>query len=237
MAKAMTVEWLDAASGAAAGVARPPYARVLICDLRDRALETLRALAPDANDIEDANYPGASERSHFLARRATLRSFAARCAGADPHDIRIFYDGHGAPRVAGPRLFVSVSSRGARAALAVASSPVGVDLEPFDETAPVIEDVIGKAERLTLAKLAGPARAAAFLRIWTAKEAYLKALGSGFKRDPARICIRARAGGFTVEDTSFAAVLAAGAYAPQSLHDNLIVACAVLPVLTKGTTP
>lgn len=229
MAKAMAVDWLDAAAAATAVAARAPFARVLVCDLRDPALEALRALAPDADDLAGATYPGASERSYFLIRRATLRSFAARCGGVEPDAIRVFYDEHGAPRVAGAPLFVSVSSRGARAALAVASSPIGVDLEPFDETAPVIEDVLGKAERLALAKLAGSARVRAFLRIWTAKEAYLKALGRGFKRDPTLVCIDARGSGFTVEDTGFAAELAAGAFAPPLAGGDLIAACAVVP--------
>jgi 4'-phosphopantetheinyl transferase len=232
MGKAITIEWLDAAAAGITAPARTPFARVLVCDVEDRALAPLRGLTPHAGDLADARYPGASERSSFLARRMILRSFAARCAGLEPDAIRIFYDEHGAPRVAGGDLFVSVSSRGQCAALAVASAPVGVDLEPFDEAAPVIEEVLGKAERKALARLVGPERARAFLRIWTAKEAYLKALGRGFKRDPALVNIDARHSKFTVEDTGFPAELMAGAFAPQT---DPIAACAVLPA-GAGTT-
>ncbi len=155
-----------------------------------------------------------------------LRAFAARCAGVAPDAIRISYDEHGAPRVSGAPLFVSASSRGAYAALAVGSSPIGVDLEPFDEGAPVIEDVLGKRERLVLSKLSDAQRTLRFLQMWTAKEAYLKAVGRGFKRDPSLINIDVRADAFAVEDTGFSAELAAGAFAPRS---DFIAACAALP--------
>lgn len=232
MAKAQEVEWLDGAGAAQTQAARGPFARVLVCDVRDSALGALR-VDPDAGDIADAKYPGASERSHFVDRRVVLRAFVARCAGLAPEALRIVYDEHGAPRVIGADLFVSVSSRGARAALAVASAPVGVDLEPLDEAAPVIEDVLGKAERAALARLAGEARARAFLHIWTAKEAYLKAVGRGFKRDPALVNVGLRGAGFTVEDTGFPAELSAGVFAPKG---DVVVACAVLPRARSGTT-
>lgn len=226
MAKALTIEWLDAVAAIKAEPARAPFARVLICDLHDPALAPFRSVAPRAGDLADAHYPGASGRSHFIERRVVLRAFAARCAGATPDAVRIFYDEHGAPRVGGADLFVSVSSRGSRIALAVASSPVGVDLEPVEDDGPVIEDVLGKRERQTLEGLSRDARTRAFVHIWTAKEAYLKAIGRGFKRDPALININARANIFTVEDTGFAAELAAGAFVTSAEE---IVACAVLP--------
>lgn len=233
MAKALTVEWLDAAAASMAAPARAPFARVLICDLHDPALARFGAIEPHAGDVADARYPGASGRSHFIQRRLVLRGFAARCMGAAAQDVRIFYDEHGAPRVDGADVYVSVSSRGERTALAVASSPVGVDMEPFEHAALVIDDVLGKRERQALERLTGEARARAFMQIWTAKEAYLKAVGRGFKRDPALVNINARGGAFTVEDTGFEAELLAGAYG-AGLKE--IVACAVLPSLAGTTT-
>ena len=153
MGRQIAIEWLHAGNAARAPAARAPFVRVLVCDLREPAIAPLLAIASDAGDLADANYPGASERSYFLQRRAALRSLAARCAGVAPETIAISYDQDGAPRVTGANLFVSVSSRGARAALAVASAPVGVDLEPFDERTPVIEDVLCKGERAALARL------------------------------------------------------------------------------------
>lgn len=225
MAKSIEVEWLDAAGATNTAPARGPFARVLICDPLDRQLAAMRC-APDAGDLADAKYPGASERSTFLERRTLLRAFAARCAGVASDAIRISYDEHGAPRVSGAPIFVSASSRGAYAALAVASSPVGVDIEPFDDAAPVIDDVLGKQERQALTKLDGDQRTLRFLQMWAAKEAYLKAVGRGFKRDPALINIDVRGCLFTVEDTGFAAALAAGAFAPRA---DFIAACAALP--------
>ncbi|MBX9757926.1 MAG: 4'-phosphopantetheinyl transferase superfamily protein [Beijerinckiaceae bacterium] len=228
MGRQIAIDWLDGARGAGAAPVRGPFARVLVCDLREPAVAPLLEVAPDAGDLAHVTYPGASERSFFLQRRAALRSLVARCAGVEPDSIAITYDAEGAPRVSGANLFVSASSRGARAALAVASAPVGVDLEPLDEKAPVIEDVLCKSERAALARMKGAEQARAFLRMWTAKEAYLKALGRGFKRNPALICVSASAAAFTIEDTGFRAELAAGGYAPAAGGD-LIVACALLP--------
>lgn len=227
MAPRMTIEWLETNGAGGIGPARAPFARVLLCDLRNPALDALAAIAPNPGDLADVNYPGASDRSHFLRRRLVMRSLAARCAGLDARDIRIAYDAHGAPRVDGARLYVAASSRGAQTALAVASLPIGVDLEQVEDGAPVIDEVLGKSEREALARIAGGARARAFLQMWTAKEAYLKAMGRGFKRNPALVCIDVRGTSFNVEDTGFPAELAAGAFAP-SPEPGFIAACAVL---------
>jgi len=44
--------------------------------------------------------------------------------------------------------------------------------------------VLSRGERAALARLALPERPAAFLRAWTRKEAWLKALGTGLAREP-----------------------------------------------------
>jgi phosphopantetheinyl transferase len=80
------------------------------------------------------------------------------------------------------KAFVSVASRGSIAALAIASSPVGIDLEPLDAQAPVVREVLHPRELLALQEAPDH-----FLRLWTAKEAYLKANGAGLVRDPAQI--------------------------------------------------
>jgi len=69
--------------------------------------------------------------------------------------------------------------------------PIGIDLEiETRRNGPAMLDIIGSpAERAGLARLAEPARTERFLRVWTGKEAILKAHGTGF-RGPARaVCL------------------------------------------------
>ena len=61
-------------------------------------------------------------------------------------------------------------------------------------------NVLHEFEKAALAELPQERQSEAFLRLWTAKEAYLKALGVGLRREPSEICIRPRAEGFHVLD-------------------------------------
>jgi 4'-phosphopantetheinyl transferase len=223
-----SIEWIDAQAMASLAPAGKSVARALVCDLADPALTRFLALAPSASDLADEARPSASERSLFFPRRALLRTLVAACAGVAPADVAIGYDPDGAPRVLAPQgFFVSASGRGALAALACARMPVGVDLEPPGD-APAVDAILHPRERAALAASATPALD--FLKIWTAKEAYLKALGRGFKRDPARAAVLAGRGrAFTVEDDGFPAAIAAAEWAPPFARlPALVAACATL---------
>ena len=186
------IEWLPVESAAeckppAPGVA---FARILIADLRDPRVLSLLRPAPVASDYCDEARPGASDRSYFLARRAALRSLVGLQTGHRAEDVLIGYDAPGAPRVRAPEgIFVSVSGRGPLAALAVANAPVGVDIELCSASVDIIEDVLHVDERQQLAMVRADEQQAEFLRIWTAKEAFLKALGTGLNIEPASIAI------------------------------------------------
>ena len=53
----------------------------------------------------------------------------------------------------------------------------------------VVDDILHVNERADLSKLHGPALQRRFLEIWTAKEAFLKALGAGLNIDPAKVAV------------------------------------------------
>jgi 4'-phosphopantetheinyl transferase len=94
----------------------------------------------------------------------------------------------GKPFIAGqPHVHFSLSYRAGVAALALASAPVGVDVEPFADATDI--QAIG-ARFFTLpeqaflaAAPAGEARSR-FFALWTRKEALLKALGAGVDAMP-----------------------------------------------------
>jgi phosphopantetheinyl transferase len=126
-----------------------------------------------------------AERSEL--RRATARAIIARQLGLPPEGVLLGHDPRGRPvleRPADTGLHLSLATRCGLVAIALARRPVGVDVERIDTGSPPPLAVLHPRERTTLLALPEPARPLAFARIWSAKEAYVKALGLGFARAP-----------------------------------------------------
>jgi 4'-phosphopantetheinyl transferase len=186
----------------------------------------IASLAPTPDDMREA----ATRRDAvlFLMRRAALRRLVARVADVEPETVvvaRALHNAPGAPILAAPAGFhVSVSARGDCAALAVSRRPVGVDMELLGDAAAPALNVLAPSERDALAGLPAHARPRAFLELWTAKEAYLKALGLGLSREPGDIAADFGAETFRISDGGKAV---AATTARKTLGDRL-VACVVL---------
>lgn len=75
----------------------------------------------------------------------------------------------------------SLSHSGGLALLALAAEPVGIDVErvPGPQLAAEASRALHPSERQDLTRMPPGARATAFARCWTHKEAYLKATGEG----------------------------------------------------------
>ena len=117
--------------------------------------------------------------SRLLGRPATVQHFCANCGGTD----------HGQPRVDGA--FVSLARAGDRVAIAASlDGPVGIDIETLERVgAAGFDDVaFGERERGAIREAARPAEMRA--RLWTAKEAVLKARGTGLRTDPRLVDLR-----------------------------------------------
>ena len=133
-------------------------------------------------------------RQRWLAGRAALRVILGRCAARDPGSLRFSYGEQGKPSVAsGPPFSVAhASSRGCHVllvAVAPEASAVGVDLEPADREMGAPGELAGiaftNAEEEELERFPAPGYRLAALRLWTAKEAVVKALGNGVEALPA----------------------------------------------------
>ena len=160
------------------------------------------AIAPLAPTPEDAR-EAATRRDGdvFLLRRAALRRFVAAVTSREPEAVTVGRSAHGGPVLVAPAvLHVSIAARGDNAAFAVSSHPVGVDLEMIGAPVEPAWNVLAKSERGALAALAPQARHLAFLEMWTAKEAYLKARGIGLAREPAEIAASFGAADFSIRD-------------------------------------
>jgi 4'-phosphopantetheinyl transferase len=117
--------------------------------------------------------------------RAPLRAVLAGYLGTTPGALALVEGEHGRPALAAPHaaLAFNWSHSGGHAVVAVARGIVpGVDLErlrPRPRALEIARRYFCPAEADALAALPGPQRDEAFLGLWTAKEAVLKALGRG----------------------------------------------------------
>jgi 4'-phosphopantetheinyl transferase len=145
-----------------------------------------------------ASFHSELQRNRFLAGRVALRLLAAKAAGADAGALQADYacrectrddHVHGTPRYqagpSGPTVLASLSRAGDWCLLAATIDEqvlgVGVDLE--GSTAASFEGfgavALSEREREHLESVEPALRASAQTRLWTRKEAVLKALGRG----------------------------------------------------------
>lgn len=138
----------------------------------------------------DANPRNLTERSAL--RRSIARRILARQLGRQEDEIVIDHDPAGQPLLTlpgTPHLHLSLATRSGVVAVGLARYPVGVDVERVDAQAAAPLDLLHPDERRFLEATASPARPFAFARLWAAKEAYVKALGTGFARPPESFCV------------------------------------------------
>jgi 4'-phosphopantetheinyl transferase len=150
------------------------------------------SLPPNAIECSEAQGLAPEVRAGFLARRRLLRRAVALRFGIPPGDLLIARDANGAPRVTSARepIFVSVAARGELVAIGMSDRPVGVDVELIEANAPEPAwNILHPRERDWLSKQSVPAQRESFLALWCAKEAYLKAIGLGLRREPAGIAV------------------------------------------------
>ena len=124
-------------------------------------------------------------RSRWIAARSGLRIILSRSAGVAPSDVSFRCDALGKPGLATASqspIHFSVAHSSDRGAVAVASRPVGVDLE-CRRTVAAVEALslqfFSSTEHRVLMNVPHALREETFLRLWTRKEAVLKARGDG----------------------------------------------------------
>lgn len=128
-----------------------------------------------------------TKRERFIITRACLRSILGRYLKVLPVSIRFTYNQHGKPFLdTHPhRLFFNLSHSAERAVLAVSTEKnVGIDLERINSTlsyGSIANQYFTEEEQICLNCYSEARKRRAFYRIWTQKEALLKAAGTGFQ--------------------------------------------------------
>jgi 4'-phosphopantetheinyl transferase len=118
----------------------------------------------------------------FAASHAALRLLLAHYVSDEPDDLEFRVGPHGQPRLAADEVRFSLARSGGLALIAVSRGPVGADLERVAARSGLADVAAARfpareAARVAAGCCGSPTRS--FYRHWTAKEAYLKAIGLG----------------------------------------------------------
>ena len=169
---------------------------ILHVDLRPDPRREERALALlDGREQTRWNrFVVSGARRQYALCRAALRVNLCERLGCSNRELSFGYLRHGKPfaRVNGVRSDAkfNVSHSGEHGLIGFAKrAALGVDLEvraPRKDFDGIGNSVYGPQERLALSAVAGREKAELFYRLWTLKEALIKALGTGFSLSPSR---------------------------------------------------
>jgi 4'-phosphopantetheinyl transferase len=154
-------------------------------DVPARRLEELQATFSAGELQRFRSFATDALRSRWGAGRGVLREVLGRALGCAPSEVKFRYGAHGKPGLADSPLHFNISHSGALAVIALARVEVGVDVElPRPRRSDAIARRFyapGEIERL-FAQADPERRADNFFRLWTCKEAFLKATGEGLSR-------------------------------------------------------
>lgn len=167
--------------------------RLRLTNLGGAPLQVLRPLTVPAEHVRARRYRYDADRHRHLAGRALVRAFVARRYDCPPQAVSIGEGPHGKPYLKEPQdddssLEFNIAHTDEVVVAAFSQThPVGIDIEPLDrdaDTEALADRVFTEAEQRHWRALPKPDRSRAFLRVWTCKEAFLKAVGAGLHRAP-----------------------------------------------------
>jgi 4'-phosphopantetheinyl transferase len=167
--------------------------RLRLSDLDGAPLEALRPLTTTSEHRRARRYEFDADQHRHLAGRALVRLVLARRYGCAPRDLSITEGPHGKPQLDGsvgdetvPKFNVAHTDNVIVAAFG-RSHPVGIDVESRTRDADLdglAQRVFTETELQRWRALSASRRRDVFFRIWTCKEAFLKATGQGLQRAP-----------------------------------------------------
>ena len=171
--------------------------------LKEADVAKWRDVLDDAERARAARFAFARNRVEYVAAHALARRLLSEVTGAAPDAFRYLAGPKGKPAalVGGRPAGVHFNLSHTNGMVAIAVSPggeLGLDTEAIDRRVDlaVADRYFFGAESRWLAELPTERRAEGFLRLWTLKEAYIKATGLGlsqpldefwFEVDPPRI--------------------------------------------------
>ncbi len=129
-------------------------------------------------------------RQRFIAGRGILRTILSRYLGVAPQELQFNYEAFGKPVLAeqfsASQLWFNLSHCQGMALCAVARDrTIGIDLEytrPVSDVLVLAQQFFSQSEYALMRSLPPNLKQEIFFRLWTCKEAYLKATGAGISQ-------------------------------------------------------
>ena len=147
-------------------------------------IENYESLLDGEERERAARFRVEAARRRFITGRVMLRRVLSDFTGVEPERVCFAFGAHGKPRLVDGGPCFNLAHSGDAVVLAVAEDEVGVDVEelrPLSTTDRLARRICTPGELGDLLALGPSARSGALLRLWTSKEAVLKALGSGIR--------------------------------------------------------
>ena len=151
-------------------------------DVGDSEIDHLRGMLAPAELRRAERFRVAAAARRFIGARAALRMILARVTGAEPADVEFLFGEHGKPRLPNSELFFNASDSGDYVVVALTTAEVGVDVElarTLRRRDRLARRICTDRELEMLERAPEEERDALLLRLWTCKEAALKAVGIG----------------------------------------------------------
>jgi len=155
--------------------------------------ERARGVLTSAERDRADRFVFAADRREWTCYRASARRILGHHLGLPPNRVAWMTTDAGKPFVDYPKLDFNLSHSGGLAALLISTfGPVGVDVEPLQRGHDLLECAASFCHPNEIRNLAqdDDMRAMELIRLWTAKEALLKANGSGLGFPPTELIIK-----------------------------------------------
>ena len=132
-----------------------------------------------------------ADRQRFVTAHGLLRAALGMRLARHPASVALVRKPSGQWICEERGLHVSLAHSGKRVAVAIADRPVGIDIEEMtgSDVLALARDWLTPAEAAAVAGASPAAMEPLFLRYWTAKEAVLKAAGTGLSVPLADFCV------------------------------------------------
>jgi 4'-phosphopantetheinyl transferase len=157
--------------------------RTFALDAPASEVQRLRAVLSAAETARAESLRHPRDRDRYVVGRGRLREVLGALSGHTPAALALVTTGFGKPELPGSGLFFNLAHAEGQALLAVTTAGrIGVDLErlqPVRDRDLIAGRFFAAAEIAALRRVPQVERDAAFLRCWTRKEAYVKAVGNG----------------------------------------------------------
>ncbi|AFC30322.1 phosphopantetheinyl transferase [Paenibacillus mucilaginosus 3016] len=157
----------------------------------DELYTSLLAFVPVSKREKLGRFRHRQDALRSLTGELLARDMASEALGTARSAVELAANPYGKPYVKdAPSFHFNVSHAGGWVVCAAGGAPIGADVEreaPLDASLPAV--VLTEPERMTLEAVGEAEGRARFYRYWTAKESFVKQLGTGLSTDPLTITI------------------------------------------------